>query len=223
MTQTVTMSAEQRERAGKGTARATRREGKIPAVLYGNKQAPALLAFNAKELELLSRKPGFFTHLFDIKIGKTSHMAIARDAQRHPVTEMLLHVDFLRIDTKTRLSVEVPTHFINQEKSPGLKRGGVLNVVLHTITVECAATQIPEHLNIDVSGLEINDSIHAGMLQLPEGVTLYNDDEDFTIATIAAPSAVRSEMNEKAAEEATAATPAATPAAAPAAAKKDGK
>ena len=201
MTQTVKIEAELRERAGKGTAREARRTGKTPAVLYGNKQAPVALTVNAKEIELLSRKPGFFTHLFEIKVGKDTHSAIARDAQRHPVTENLLHVDFLRIDTKTRLSVAIPVKFINQEKSPGIKRGGMLNIVAHSIDVICSAAEIPEHLEIDVAGLQINDSIHASMINVPEGAELDGIEPNFTVATITAPSAIRSEMASEATQD----------------------
>ncbi len=212
MTQPTIITAELRERAGKGTARATRRAGNIPAVLYGNKQPPVLLAIHAKELEALSRKSGFFTKLFELKVGKDTFPALARDAQRDPVSELLVHVDFLRIDTKTRIRVAVPVKFINSEKSPGLKRGGVLNIVAHTIDVWCAANRIPESFPVDVAGLEINDSIHASMLALPEGVELMSE-EDFTVATIAAPSAIRSEMHDKADAAPAAAAAAATPAA----------
>lgn len=212
MSQNIAITAELRERAGKGTARATRRANKIPAVLYGNKQAPVLLAFNQKELETLSRKRGFFTHLFEITVEGKKHLALARDAQRHPVTENLEHVDFLRVDSKSKLTVNVPVTFINQDKSPGIKRGGVLNIVAHTLHISCEAGNIPEAIAVDLTGLEINDSVHTESLQLPAGADLV-EKAGFTVVTIAAPSSVRSEM----AEQATAA--AAAPAAAAAAAK----
>lgn len=217
MTDSIKLAAELRDRAGKGTARATRRANKIPAVLYGNKQAPVLLAVDAKEVELLSRKRGFFTHLFEITVDGKTHKALARDAQRHPVTERLEHVDFLRVDAKSRLTVAVPVQFINSDKSPGIKRGGVLNVVAHTLHLHVSAGQIPESVEIDLSGLEINDSVHTEGLALPKGTELV-EKTGFTIATIAAPSAVRSEMAEQAAAAATAAPAAAAPAAKAAAA-----
>lgn len=231
MTQT-TIIAELRDRAGKGTARATRRAGNVPAVLYGNKEEPVLLAVNHKDLEALSRKSGFFTKLFELKAGKNTWQALARDAQRDPVTEQLIHVDFLRIDPKTRIRVAVPVRFINTEKSPGMKRGGALNVVLHTLNLWVAATKIPTSIDIDLTGLEINDSIHSSSLVLPEGTELAHHDDDFTVATIAAPSAIRSEMRDKAgaaaapAADAAAAAPAAAAgakAAAPAAKAGDAK
>lgn len=197
MSQTTTITAELRDRAGKGTARATRRAGQIPAVIYGGKQPPVLLAINAKELEALSRKPGFFTHLFEIKTGQTTIQALARDAQRHPISEFLEHVDFLRVDPKTKIHVAIPVKFINSDKAPGIKRGGVLNIVMHRIDMLVNASAIPESLPIDLTGLEINDSIHSASIQLPAGTSLVSK-EEFTIATIAAPSAIRSEMRDKA-------------------------
>ncbi len=224
MSQTTTIKAELRDRAGKGTARATRRAGNVPAVIYGAKQPPVLLSINAKELEALSRKAGFFTRLFEIKAGDQTIQALARDAQRHPVSEMLEHVDFMRIDAKTKLHIALPVKFINSEKSPGIKRGGVLNIVMHKIEMWVSAGSIPESLQIDLSGLEINDSIHSASLALPAGTSMVSK-EEFTIATIAAPSAVRSEMRDKggaAAAAPAAAAPAAgaKAAAAPAAAAK---
>lgn len=215
MSQTTTITAELRDRAGKGTARATRRAGQIPAVIYGGKQPPVLLAINAKELEALSRKPGFFTHLFEIKTGKATIQALARDAQRHPISEFLEHVDFLRVDPKTKIHVAIPVKFVNADKAPGIKRGGVLNIVMHKIDMLVNASAIPESLLIDLSGLEINDSIHSTSIQLPAGTSLVSK-EEFTVATIAAPSAIRSEMRDKAdapVAEATAAVAAAAPAA----------
>ncbi len=197
MSQTTTITAELRDRAGKGTARATRRAGQIPAVIYGGKQPPVLLAINAKELEALSRKPGFFTHLFEIKTGTATIQALARDAQRHPISEFLEHVDFLRVDPKTKIHVAIPVKFINADKAPGIKRGGVLNIVMHKIDMLVNASAIPESLPVDLSGLEINDSIHSASIQLPAGTSLVSK-EEFTIATIAAPSAIRSEMRDKA-------------------------
>lgn len=218
----TTINATLRERAGKGTARATRRAGNVPVVIYGNKQEPVMLSVNTKEMEAISRKPGFFTQLFEVKAGKDSWQALARDAQRHPVTEALEHVDFMRVDPKTRIKVGVPVKFINGDKAPGIKRGGVLNIVMHEIEVWCPAVKIPSSLPIDLTGLEINDSIHSSTLALPEGAELAHK-EDFTVATIAAPSAIRSEMKEKADAAAQAAAPAADAAAAAPAAAGDAK
>lgn len=219
MSQTTTIKAELRDRAGKGTARATRRAGNVPAVIYGAKQPPVLLSINAKELEALSRKAGFFTRLFEIKAGDQTIQALARDAQRHPVSEMLEHVDFMRIDAKTKLHIALPVKFINSDKSPGIKRGGVLNIVMHKIEMWVSAGSIPESLQIDLSGLEINDSVHSASIALPAGTSIVSK-EEFTIATIAAPSAVRSEMRDKGGAAAAAPAAAAPAAKAPAAGAK---
>ncbi len=209
----TTINATLRDRAGKGTARATRRAGNVPVVVYGNKQDPIMLAVNTKEIEALSRKAGFFTQLFEVKAGKDSWQALARDAQRDPVTEALLHVDFMRVDPKTRIKVGIPVKFINGDKAPGIKRGGVLNIVTHEIDLWVSAVKIPHSIDIDLTGLEINDSIHSATLSLPEGTEIAHK-EEFTVATIAAPSAIRSEMKEQAdAAKAAAAAPAAEAAA----------
>lgn len=208
----TTINATLRDRAGKGTARATRRAGNIPVVIYGNKQEPVMLAVNAKELETISRKAGFFTQLFEVKADKGSWQALARDAQRDPVTEALLHVDFMRVDPKTRIKVGVPVKFINGDKAPGIKRGGVLNIVAHEIDLWVSAVKIPHTIDIDLTGLEINDSIHSATLALPEGAEIAHK-EAFTVATIAAPSAIRSEMKEQADAAKAAAAGGAAPAA----------
>ncbi len=215
MSQNV-ITAELRDRAGKGTARATRRAGKVPAVIYGGKKEPVMISLDSKEIETLSRKAGFTTKLFEVKVGKDAYHVLARDAQRHPVSEALEHVDFLRVDPKTRIRVAVPVKFTGSEKSPGIKRGGVLNIVMHSIELTAAATSIPAAITLDLAGLEINDGIHSSTIKLPDGCQLVSKD-DFTIATIAAPSAIRSELKEKAAA---AAAPAAEAAAAPAAGAK---
>lgn len=208
MAETITIAAERRERAGKGMARETRRNGRIPAVLYGNNQEPVILAIETKGLEFLSRKPGFFTKLVDIKVGNDTHKALPRDAQRDPLSEALVHVDFLRVDEKTTIRVEVPVKFLNSDKAPGIKRGGVLNVVRHTLYLLCPATKIPSNVEIDLTGMEINDSIHIKNVKLPEGLAPV-DKTNFTVASIAAPSAIRSEIMEKKEAEAAAAAAAA--------------
>jgi large subunit ribosomal protein L25 len=222
MTQT-TITAQLRDRAGKGTARATRRAGNVPAVIYGGKKDPVLIALNTKEIEALSRKAGFTTKLMEVKVGKDSYQVLARDSQRHPVSEQLEHVDFMRVDPKTRIRVAVPVKFVNSDKSPGIKRGGVLNIVMHSIELWAAATNIPAAIAMDLTGLEINDGLHSASIKLPEGAKLVHEGEDFTIATIAAPSAIRSELKEKAqAAAAAAAAPAAEAAPAAAAAPAAG-
>ena len=191
MTQTSSITAELRDRAGKGAARATRRAGKVPGVIYGDKQSPTLIALNPRLLYVEMRKKGFHTRLFDIDLGDgRSERALVRDVQMHPVTDAPVHVDFQRIGPDTIIHVAVPVHFLNHDKSPGLKRGGVLNVVRHDIDLVCTAENMPEIIEIDLTGLEIGDSVHISKVVLPAGVKP-SIDRDFTVASVAAPTVVR--------------------------------
>lgn len=209
MTQIITLAAETRERAGKGTARAARRSGLIPAVVYGARQPAVALTLNARDFTRILHQPGFFTHLFDLSVDGQTIRALPRDVQFHPVTDLPLHVDFLRVTADTRITVEVPVEFVDHEKSPGIKRGGVLNIVTHEIEVECAADAIPEHIVVSLDGVDVGEPIHIHSVELPEGVKVA-DHHDFTVASIAAPSGLRAEEDETAAEgEAEAAAPAA--------------
>ena len=199
MTEVIALAAEGRERAGKGTARQTRRDGRIPAVIYGGKQAPITISLDQRGFVRILQKPGFFTHLFDVTVDGATHRVLPRDVQFHPVTDVPLHVDFLRVSADTRIHVQVPVEFVNQEKSPGLKRGGVLNIVRHELDVTCAADNIPEQITISCEGFDVGESIHISAVTLPEGVTSTITDRDFTIATIVAPSGLKSEEAEGAA------------------------
>ncbi|MCR9071523.1 MAG: 50S ribosomal protein L25/general stress protein Ctc [Alphaproteobacteria bacterium] len=190
MADVATLNASVRDRVGKGSARAARREGFVPAVIYGDKKDPLPIQIEKRELDKLLNKPGFFSHLIDLKVGKDSHRVLPRDLQQHPVTDFAWHVDFLRVSATSALTVDVPVEFTNEGAAPGLKRGGVLNVVRHTVEMNCRADNIPEKLVIDLTGLEIGDSIHISAIALPEGATPVIDDRDFTIATIAAPTVV---------------------------------
>ncbi len=182
-----TIAAASRERGGKGTARAARRAGKVPAVIYGNNEEPILITVDRIKLEQEINKSGFLIRLLDVEIDDKTHRVLPRDTQFHPVTDRPIHVDFLRYSAERKLTVEVPVRFLNEDDSPGLKTGGVINVVRHAIEVACVADSIPESFEIDLAGLEIGDSIHASALILSEGVELTITDRDFTIATIAAP------------------------------------
>ena len=193
MTKVIALAAELRARAGKGTARQTRRDGRVPPVIYGNKQAPLTISLNEREFVRILHQPGFFTHLFDVTVDGATHRVLPRDVQFHPVTDLPLHVDFLRVSSETRITVNVPVEFVDQEKSPGLKRGGVLNIVRHDVEVTCGADDIPEHLTISCEGFEVGASIHISAVKLPAGVTPTITDRDFTIATLVAPSGLRSE------------------------------
>jgi large subunit ribosomal protein L25 len=198
MSEVISLNVTPRERAGKGAARAVRRAGLVPAVVYGEKQPPALIALEPRALGRVLNKSGFFATLFDLEMDGKKHRVIPRDVQFDPVTDQPIHADFMRVGANTRLTVNVPVHFRNQEAAPGIKRGGVLNIVRHEIEVVCSPDNMPHSIDIDLTGLEIGDGIHISMVKLPDGVRPYITDRDFTIATVAAPSAVRMEAQEAA-------------------------
>ena len=187
MAQPHQLNAKIRERAGKGAARATRRAGRVPAVIYGNKQEPVLISVDPVDLMKELQQPGFFSHVYEIAVGGETYKVLARDLQTHPINDMPTHVDFMRFSKKTRLAVDVFVEFINEEECPGLKEGGVLNVVRHDVELRCSPDAIPESLEADLSGLEIGDTLHISAIKLPEGAELTITDRDFTVATIAAP------------------------------------
>ena len=193
MPEIMSLSAEPRERAGKGAARATRREGRVPAIVYGDKQEPLLVSLEPRELGRALARPGFFATLVDIQLDGTTHRTLPRDIQYHPVTDKPLHADFMRVGAGAQVSVMVPVVFINHERSPGLRRGGILNIVRHGIAVICQVDNIPERLVVDLSGLDIGDSVHISAVNFPPGSRPVITDRDFTIASIAASSAVREE------------------------------
>ena len=191
------LTAQKRETAGKGAARAIRREGQVPAVIYGDKKDPVSISINPKELwKQLHTGQTFFASTGEIQLGKDKETVICRDVQFHPVTDQPLHADFLRLGKDATVTVEVPVTFINEEKSEGMKRGGVLNVVRHEIEVICPATSIPESIEVDLAGLAVGDSVHISSITLPKGVEPTITDRDFTICTVASPSS-----GEKAATE----------------------
>jgi large subunit ribosomal protein L25 len=208
MTETITLEAQPRDRAGKGAARATRRAGRVPAVIYGGKKSPLSISLDPKVLSHEMHRPGFFSHLFDITVDGHKHRALAREVQLHPVTDEALHVDFIRVTATTRTHVEIPVMFHNHDASPGLKRGGVLNIVAHDVGLNCRADAIPEHLDVDLTGLDIGDSIHISAIKLPEGTSPTITDRDFTVATIVPPTVEVASETDAEAAEAAAATPA---------------
>jgi large subunit ribosomal protein L25 len=193
MTEIVNLAAEARDRAGKGAARTTRREGRVPAVIYGDRKEPLLISLEPRGLVRELQRPGFFAKLVDVTIGGETHRTLPRDVQLHPVTDMPLHVDFMRVGANTRITVDIPVRFVDQEKSPGLKRGGLLNIVRHTIEMVCSADNIPDHIDVSLENRDIGESIHISAVKLPEGVRPTIGDRDFTVASLAAPSAVREE------------------------------
>jgi large subunit ribosomal protein L25 len=193
MSDIVELPAQSRERAGKGPARATRRTGHVPGVIYGAKKDPNLIAVEERLLTKLLHQGGFFSTLFDVKVNGKAERVLARDVQFDPVSDKPVHIDFLRVSAATSVHVEVSVHFINEDKCPGIKGGGVLNVVRHEVELTCRADAIPQHIEVDLAGLDIGDGVHISMVKLPEGVHPTITDRDFTIATIAAPTVVREE------------------------------
>jgi len=192
MAEAFVLNAEMRERAGKGAARATRRAGRVPAVIYGDKKDSVMISIDPKELTKFIKTGSFFAHLVEIKAGKDSHRVIARDIQLDPVSDRPLHIDFMRVTKGSKIAVNVPIHYLNEEASPGLKQGGVLNVVRHEVELYVSPEAIPEFIEFDLDGIEMGDSIHISAVTLPDGVKPTITDRDFTIATIAAPSSVKS-------------------------------
>ncbi len=202
MSDTLNLPAETRERAGKGASRALRREGRVPAVIYGGKEEP--LAIHVEEKLLIKRLSTghFLNSIIEIKVGGKKLRTLPKDVAFHPVTDRPLHADFLRLSKDSTVHVNVPVLFINEEDSPGLKRGGVLNIVRHELELICDADKMPGDIQIDVTGLDIGDSIHISSVALPEGSTSAITDRDFTIATIIAPSGLRSETGDNATTDA---------------------
>ncbi len=183
-----TLNAQLRERVGKGGARLARKHGLVPAVVYGGNQPPHAIAIESGPFRKELTTRGLFSRQIDLDIAGKKHRVLARDVQFHPVNDTPLHVDFLRVTEKTRVTVQVAVVFLNESESPGLKRGGVLNVVRHEIEVNTSVANIPDHFEVDLAGLDIGASIHISAVKLPEDVILTITDRDFTIATIAAPS-----------------------------------
>ena len=205
MAETSKVIAKKRDRAGKGGARSSRRDGLIPAVIYGDRQPPLSIAVEPKSIERELHKEGFFNHQLKIDVEGTDYAVLPRDVQVDPVTDKPLHLDFLRIGPDSIITVQVPVHFKNEGQAPGIKRGGVLNVVLHEITVRTKPASIPEFFEVDLTGLEIGHSIHLSTLAVPEGVRVVSRDKNATVASIAAPTVVREAAAAAAAEAAAAA------------------
>ncbi|QQR69572.1 MAG: 50S ribosomal protein L25/general stress protein Ctc [Alphaproteobacteria bacterium] len=196
---TVALAAQRRDRAGKGAARTTRRANRVPAVIYGGGETPVMLSLDGFEVVKTIRRAGFFSHIIELDVDGTKHRVLPRDIQRDPVTDQPIHMDFLRVGKNTRVHTHVPMEFLNIETSPGIKRGGMLNIVLHEIDVMCSAENIPEKLVADIGSLDIGDTIHLSNVSMPKDVTPMIE-MDTTIATIAAPSAQRSEEKSESGE-----------------------
>ncbi|MHC5307873.1 50S ribosomal protein L25/general stress protein Ctc [Bartonella sp. LJL80] len=200
MSKGYTLKAEARERVGKGSSRELRRNGLIPAVIYGDKQSPIAIAVPYKEVYYKIHGGGFRTTVATIEVGNEKIQVLPKDYQLDPVRDFPMHVDFLRVSAKSVVHVNIPVHFLNEEAAPGIKRGGVLNIVRHEVEFTAPANAIPDAIEVDLTGYEVGDSIHISAVKLPKGVTPVIQDRDFTIATVAAPAALRSEDEEATAE-----------------------
>lgn len=217
MSRQYSLKADSRAEAGKGAARALRRQNKIPAVIYGDEKTPVNISFDERTLTQEYGKGHMFTSLCDLDVSGNKHLVLARDIQLHPISDRIIHADFMRVTPKTKLRVEVPVHFANQENCKGLKEKGVLNIVMHAVEMICVATQIPEHIEVDMTPFELGDVVKISHVKLPEGAKLTVTDEDFTIASIVVPRALVEEA------PAAAATTADGAAAAPAAGAEGAK
>jgi len=187
MSDITQIDATMRSRVGKGSARAARRAGRVPAVIYGDKKAPITIEMEERVVRKVIHEPGIFGRLLNINIDGKNTTVLTRDIQMHPVTDEPLHMDMLRVGATSKVAVAVPVEFINHEKSPGLKIGGVLNVVRHEVELNCPAGDIPEKITVDLDGIKIGDSIHISAIELPEGATPTITDRDFTVATLQSP------------------------------------
>jgi large subunit ribosomal protein L25 len=192
MSEQLTLSAETRERAGKGASRALRREGRVPAVIYGGNEEPLTIHVEEKLLNKQLATGHFMNSVVEITVDGKALRTLPKDVAFHPVSDRPLHVDFLRLNANSTVHVEVPVQFINEDASPGLKRGGVLNIVRHELELICDANNIPDDILIDVTGFDVGASIHISHVTLPAGAKSAITDRDFTIATIVAPSALKS-------------------------------
>ena len=192
MSDQLTLSAELRERAGKGASRALRNVGRVPAVIYGNNEDPAAIHIEEKMLMKALHTGHFMNSVVMIEVGGKQVRTLPKDVAFHPVTDRPLHADFLRIGEHTEVHVNVPVHFADEDASPGMKRGAVLNIVRHELELVCDAAMIPDEIKISLKGLEVGASIHISHVALPAGARSAITDRDFTIATLVAPSGMKS-------------------------------
>jgi large subunit ribosomal protein L25 len=196
MSETLTLSAETRDRVGKGASRALRREGRVPAVIYGNNADPVGIHVSERELGKLLGTGHFMNSVVMVNGERTLPKDVAFDV----VSDRPVHVDFLRISEHASVHVNVPIVFIDEEESAGIKRGGVLNIVRHELELVCDAAEIPDQIEISLKGVEVGDSIHISAITLPKGAKSAITDRDFTIATVVAPSALKSSEGDTATE-----------------------
>jgi large subunit ribosomal protein L25 len=216
MTATKKLAVVARNGIGKGAARSVRREGRVPGVIYGGGEAPEPISMDFREVNKLIYAGHFLTTIFELDVGGRTERALPRDYQLDVVSDRPLHVDFLRLKPGSRVRIVTPVHAINHEAAPGIKRGGALNLVLHSIELWAPAESIPESITIDLTGLDIHDSIHISTIKLPEGCKPVVTSRDFTVATIVPPTVYKDETPVAAVAATTAAAPAAAAGAAPA-------
>lgn len=203
MSKNYAVKAESRERAGKGIARSLRRAGRTPAVIYGDNKEPVKISIDENEINVEYNKGHMFTTLCDLEVGKDKHLVLARDVQLHPVTDVVEHVDFLRVSKKTKLAVHIPVVFVNEDKCPSLDQKGTLNVTRHTVELLVSAMNIPDHIEVNVEGKAHGDAVKISDATLPDGATPVITNRDFTIATLVPPkTAAQEEAEDAAADEA---------------------
>jgi large subunit ribosomal protein L25 len=196
MSDQLTLPAEARQRAGKGASRALRRDGRVPAVIYGEKKEPLSVHVEEKLLAKMLSTGHFMNSVIMVEVGGKPNRTLPKDVQFHPVTSRPIHVDFVRIGEHAQVHVNVPVRFVDEEQAPGIKRGGVLNVVRHELELVCDAAKIPNEITISLAGLDIGDAVHISHVSLPEGSKSAIEDRDFTVATVVAPSAMKAEAEE---------------------------
>lgn len=194
------IEARERANSGTGSARAVRREGMVPGIMYGDNQTPQMISVNGKDLARESLHASFYSKLHTLKIGSKEQSVIVKEVQIHPVTDAPLHIDFMRIGKNSKVQVSIPLHFMNEDKAPAVKRGGVFNAVLHQLDISCPADSIPDRIDVDVSVLvEMHSSITLDHIALPKGARAIHAQRDHVIATILAPSGSKDESSEEAA------------------------
>ena len=201
MSDIISFTAEKRERAGKGVARALRREGLVPAVIYGDNKEPEGVSLSRKDFTKLYNTGRLMSTLLDIEVDGKKTRVLTRDLQLHPVRDDIMHADFLRLSKGTKIAVEVQVVFLNEDTCPGLKTGGVLNVVRYTVELNCPADSIPDSIEVDLASVSMGDSVHISDITLPDGVVPVISDRDFTIATIAVPAGGAGDDSETDGEE----------------------
>lgn len=201
MSEMLSLDAQPRDRAGKGASRGVRRTGWVPAVIYGAKQTPVMISVEEKVLVKMLQKGHFMNSVVEVTVDGAKERTLPRDVQFHPVTDRPIHVDFLRLAADSKVTVMVPVRFVDESDSPALKAGGVLNIVRHEVELLAPSDQIPDELVISCKGLMIGDSVHISAVTLPAGCEPTIKDRDFTIATVVAPSGMRSEADAAAAED----------------------